>query len=328
VSTKQRHWNWPGIPASFFGIVLGLIGLGGSWRAAHELWALPAMIGETLMFAGCLVWLVLLILFIIKWIVSVEAGLTEARHPVQCCFIGLVGVSTMLVAVALQPYAHRAALAVFAVGLVFTLGFALWRTGALWQGERDPATTTPVLYLPTVAGAFVTAIATSSLGFADWGRLAFGAGLFSWLAVESVLLHRLYTVTTLQPALRPTLGIQLAPPTVGALAYLSTTSGPPDMVVYGLVGYGLLQTLLLVRLLPWILQQPLSAAYWSFSFGLTALATALLRMTLRGDTGPAATLAPLVFAIVTAVIALLMLWTLWLLLAGRILPPVAVPART
>jgi tellurite resistance protein len=51
-------------------------------------------------------------------------------------------------------------------------------------------------------------------------------------------------------------------------------------------------------------------------------------LTLRGDTGPAATLAPLVFAIVTAVIALLVLWTLWLLLAGRILPPVAVPART
>jgi hypothetical protein len=64
-----------------------------------------------------------------------------------------------------------------------------------------------VLYLPTVAGSFVTAITASSLGFADWGRLAFGAGLFSWLAVESVLLHRLSTVTALQPALRPTLGI-------------------------------------------------------------------------------------------------------------------------
>jgi tellurite resistance protein len=330
VATHPHQSKWPGIPASFFGIVLGLIGLGGSWRAAHELWALPRVVGETLMFAGCLVWFVLLILFVVKWIVSVEAGLSEARHPVQCCFIGLVGVSTMLVAIALQPYAHRTALAVFAAGAIFTLGFALWRTGALWQGERDHAATTPVLYLPTVAGSFVTAIAASALGFADWGRFAFGAGIFSWLAVESVLLHRLYTVTTLPPALRPTLGIQLAPPTVGALAYLSVTSGPPDVVVYGLVGYGLLQSLLLARLLPWILQQPLSPAYWSFSFGLTALATALLRMTLRGDTGPAATLALPVFIAVTAIIALLALWTLWLLLAGRILPqpaPVA-PAPT
>lgn len=325
VSTDHSHWNWPHIPASFFGMVLGLIGLGGCWRAAHELWALPRVVGEILMAAGCAVWLVLLILFAVKWIVSREAGLTEARHPVQCCFIGLVGVSTMLVAVALQPYAHAAALIVFGVGALFTLGFALWRTGVLWQGERDPAATTPVLYLPTVAGSFVTAIALSTLGFADWGRLAFGAGLFSWLAVESVLLHRLYTVTTLAPALRPTLGIQLAPPTVGALAYLSVTSGVPDMVAYALVGYGLLQLLLLARLLPWILQQPLSPAYWSFSFGLTALATALLRMTLRGDTGPAATLAPFVFAGVTAIIALLVLWTLWLLLTGRMLPPAPVP---
>lgn len=313
------------VPASFFGIVLGLIGAGNSWRAAHELWGLPAVVGESLMLAGVMVWLVLLILFAAKWIFSREAGLSEAHHPVQCCFIGLVGVSTMLVAIAIRPYSHPVALAIYAVGGVFTLGFALWRTGILWQGGRSPEATTPVLYLPTVAGSFVTAIGASVLGFPDWGKLAFGAGLFSWLAVESVLIHRLYTVTALPPAMRPTLGIQLAPPTVGALAYLSVTSGPPDMVAYGLVGYGLLQLLLLARLLPWILEQPVSAAYWSFSFGLTALASAMLRMILRGDTGPMATLGPLVFVIVSALIAVLILRTLWLLVTGRILPPAAVP---
>jgi hypothetical protein len=66
------------------------------------------------------------------------------------------------------------------------------------------------------------------------------------------------------------LGIQLAPATVGALAYLSVSEGPPDMVVYALIGYGLLQLLLLVRLLPWILEQPVSAGYWGFTFGLTS----------------------------------------------------------
>jgi tellurite resistance protein len=53
-------------------------------------------------------------------------------------------------------------------------------------------------------------------------------------------------------------------------------------------------------------------------------------MVLRGDAGPAATLAPIVFTAVNLIIAALMLYTLWLLLSGRILPATAAatPART
>ncbi|MGX4804900.1 dicarboxylate transporter/tellurite-resistance protein TehA [Bradyrhizobium guangdongense] len=323
---STRIGRLPLVPASFFGIVLGLIGLGGSWRIAHQLWAVPSMMGELLMALGILVWGVVLMLFVSKWIMSSEAAWTEALHPVQCCYIGLAGVSTMLVAVAVQPYHLVAAICVFSIGLGFTLGFALWRTGHLWRGGRDPAASTPVLYLPTVAGSFVTAIGAAAFGFPQWGKLAFGAGLFSWLAVESVLLNRLYTSEPLAPAVRPTLGIQLAPATVGALAYLSVTDGPPDTVAYALIGYGLLQLLLLVRLLPWILEQPVSAAYWGFSFGLTALSSALLRMVLRGDTGPAATMAPVVFAAVNLIMAALILRTLWLLASGKVLPPTVAPA--
>lgn len=313
----------PIVPASFFGIVLGVIGLGNSWRAAHQLWGLPAVIGEALMVAGVVVWAVILLLFLAKWLVSAEAAWSEALHPIQCCYVGLAGVSTMLVAVAVQPYQHIVALGIYGGGLLFTLSFALWRTGHLWRGGREPAASTPVLYLPTVAGSFVTAIGAGALGFPEWGKLAFGAGLFSWLAVESVLLHRLYTADALPAAVRPTLGIQLAPATVGALAYLSVTEGPPDMVVSALVGYGLLQLLLLVRLLPWILEQPVSTAYWGFTFGLTALSSVMLRMVMRGDTGPAATMAPVVFGLVNLIMAALMLRTLWLLLSGKILPPTA-----
>jgi len=35
---------------------------------------------------------------------------------------------------------------------------------------------------------------------------------------------------------------------------------------------------LLLRLLPWIMQQPFAASYWGFTFGITALATAPIRM--------------------------------------------------
>lgn len=320
----------PVVPAAFFGMVLGLVGLGSGWRAAHEVWGLPAAVGEASMLAGSIVWAILVVLFAAKWLVARDEALAEARHPVQCCFIGLAGVATMLVSIAIHRYAPPVALVLFAAGSIFTLGFAVWRTGALWQGGRDPGATTPVLYLPSVAGSYVTAIACATLGFPEWGKLAFGAGVLSWLAIESVLVNRLYTATEMPVPLRPTLGIQLAPPTVGAAAYVSVTSGPPDLVVYGLIGYGLVQILVLARLSRWIFAGGFTVSAWSFSFGLTALATAMVRLVGRSDGGPLAVLAPPVFALVTVALAAIILRTIWLLATGRLLPtaPAAAVAAT
>ena len=256
-----------------------------------------------------------------------EEALSEVAHPVQCCFVGLIGVATSLVAGNLLPYSLAAAKILFVAGAAFTLLFAVWRTGGLWFGEREHAATTPVLYLPTVAGSFVTAAIAGALGYPDWGQLAFGAGLFSWLAIESVLLQRMLTATSMAAALRPTLGIQLAPAPVGAVAYLSVTQGPPDILVHAFLGYGLLQALVLLRLLPWIRQQPFAPSYWAFTFGGTALAVAPLRMLQRGDTGAVAELAPYIFVAANVLIGLIAVGTVVLAVQGRLLPkPVVRPA--
>jgi tellurite resistance protein len=147
-----------------------------------------------------------------------------------------------------------------------------------------------VLYLPAVAALFVTATAAGALGHGDWGRLAFGAGFFSWLAIESVLLHRLYTVASMPAALRPTLGIQLAPPVVGAVAYLSVTSGAPDPFAYAMLGYGLLQALLMLRFAALDPPATLCTFLLGLYFGATALATAPLAMVERGATGAVGTI--------------------------------------
>jgi tellurite resistance protein len=311
------------VPASFFGIVLGLAGLGGTWRAAARVWQLPPVIGEALMLVAGIVWAIMLVLYAAKWIYAREEALRELEHPIQCCFVGLIGVATLLISIAVLPHSRLAAEILFAAGASFTLAFGVWRTGILWRGGRDPATTTPVLYLPTVGGAFVTATAAAALGYQDWGQLAFGAGLFSWLAIESVLLHRLYTVASMPAPLRPTLGIQLAPPVVGGVAYLSVTTGAPDMLAYAMLGYGLLQALLLLRLLPWIRQQPFAPSYWAFTFGATALATLPLRMMERGATGAVGSIAPYLFVGANIVVALIAAATLRLVLQGRLLPKAA-----
>ena len=314
------------IPASFFGMILGLVGLGNCWRVAAKIWHLPVWIGETIMLIAVAVWLLLLLLYVSKWLWAREEALAEFKHPILCCFIGLVPVSTVLVALAIAPYAHAIAVLFFVVGAIGQLSFGVYRSGQLWMGGRNPETTTPVLYLPTVAGGFVSAIVASALGYREWGVLFFGMGIFSWLALESIIMQRLYLLEALPKTLRPTLGIQLAPPVVGCVAYLSITSGQPDTFAQIFFGYGLLQALILLRLVPWLFQQPFAASYWAFTFGIAALALSALRFVERGMTGAMEGLAVLLFIGANLVVGGIAVGTLRLLLCGKLLPP-SIPVK-
>lgn len=306
-------------PASFFGMPLGILGLGLAWRGAIHLWPLPSAIPETILAGGVTLWALLVLLYAAKWFVARTEALAEFEHAVQCCFIGLAPVTTSLSALAVLPYSRVLAISLFIAGASGTLAFAVYRTGRLWMGEREIGATTPILYLPSVAGSLVTATAASQMGYGEWGQLAFGAGIFSWLAIESVLLHRLYTGPAMPPALRPTLGIQMAPPAVAALAYLNVGSGVSDLFIQALIGYALLQAVLLIRLTPWIRQQPFTASYWAFSFGAAALAGATIRLASGGARAEQA-LAGLVFAAVNLLVLGLALQTLRLILRGNLLP--------
>src|SRR4051794_14085219 len=47
----------PLVPATFFGMVLGLGGLGNGWRAAARVWNVPDLVGEVLSLSAVAVWL-------------------------------------------------------------------------------------------------------------------------------------------------------------------------------------------------------------------------------------------------------------------------------
>jgi tellurite resistance protein len=317
------------IPASFFGMPLGLIALGLAWRSAAAVWRVPPIIEESLIWGGSLLWMCFFVLYLAKWLWHREAAESEFKDAVQCCFVGLAGVVALLASIGLAPKEPKFALVLFLLGSVWTLVFGLYRTGRLWMGGRKPEATTPILYLPTVAGSFVFASAATSMGHPDWGQLAFGAGLFAWIAIESVIIHRLYTVAELPPALRPTLGIQLAPSSVAAVAYLNVTGNGPNLLVYGLVGYALLQALVLARMWPWLRAAGATPAWWGFSFGAAALPTAALKLLARGDTGAVGVLAPWLFAVGNLVVAAIIVMTIRLLIRGRLLPvPVTAAAPT
>jgi tellurite resistance protein len=176
-----------------------------------------------------------------------------------------------------------------------------------------------VAYLPAVAASFVTAIVAGALGSTPLGVLFFGVGMFSWLALQSVVLRRLLEVAPVAAALRPTMGIHFAPPVVACVAYLSITSGTPDLLARALFAYGVFQGLVLVRLIPWLRAQPFAPSYWAYTFATAACALAEARFLERGLRAPIEWMAPVLFVIANVVIGTIFARSLWLLFARQAL---------
>ena len=313
------------IPLSFFGMAVGALALANVWRGAIRVWAVPEMPATVLTWLGLALWIVLLGAYARKWMVAPAAARAEMTDPVQSSFAALIPTSTLLATQLVHPYAPNVAVALFIAATVGQLALGAVLHGRLWQGGIRPEVVTPAAYLPAVAPGFVGATAAAMLGWQTIGMLLFGASLLSWIAIESMVLNRAAVNAPLPEARRALLGIQIAPPVVGGTAYMALTHGQPDLFAYALLGYGLYQALLMLRLLPWIGTQRFSPGYWAFSFGVAALPGMAIRMVARGGSDlESATFA--LFVAANVIIGLLAWKTVGLLLRGTLLPTPAAPA--
>ncbi len=275
------------VPASLFSVVLGLSGLGQAWRVAVRLWNAPPVVGELVLLCAALVWLGLLVGYVIHGIRQPRRTLDEFRHPVAGGTAALLGISTLLIGQALLLYSHPLAWGLILAGLIWQLLFSVWHTGTLWQGGRQATDSTPALYLPTVAGNFTAASALAALGHPEWAWLLFGAGLFSWLALEPLVIRRLWHGEPLAVEQRPSLGIQFAPPAVCAAALLVIAPDTAAPWLLMLLGYSFYQMLVGLRLKSWLGSQAFGYSWWAFSFGVVSATVACVKLAAAGV--PAAT---------------------------------------
>lgn len=304
------------LPVNYFAVALGTGALGAAWRTGASKGMAPDWVGESILAFNAVVWL-LLVGFLVHAVVKYRAWVCSFwEHPARTCFFSLIPATTAQVGAALYPYAEVPALTLVVLGAVGQLYFASHRIAGTWRGGHAPEATSPVLYLPTVATNFATATAMGFVGWYDMAMLFFGAGLISWFSIEGAILSRLRTLTPLPQGERGIIGIQMAPPFVGGNAYLAANGGTVDWFFLVLTGYGILQLIFLMRLLPWVLEGGFSMSMWGFSFGMGSMVAGGIRLTavgMLGFVGPALTVAGTAF--------LIFLWagTLYLAVKGRLL---------
>jgi len=145
------------LPAGYFGMVLGTIGMGFAWRYASTLWPVSRSIGDGLVTLAMAMWVLLSMAFISRAIRFPASVLREMRHPVSSSFVSLFPATTLLVAIGLAPWCRPLAIGLFVPGVALQLAYAAWQSGGLWRGNHPREATTPGLYLPTVANNFISA---------------------------------------------------------------------------------------------------------------------------------------------------------------------------
>ncbi len=236
------------IPANFYLITFGLVGLARVWHLASSLYGLSAGIGDALFLVAAVVFLLFLAVLMIKLVLAPKTVLADLTDPAIGPFFSLLPITGMLLAVGIEPYTFETARVLFLMFFVAMLLLGGWYTGQWIVAALDADKFGPGYFLPTVAGGLLGADSAASFGLTGLGWMSFGMGMISWLMLGPIVLNRLYFRPGLPGARMPMLAIIIVPPVIAGNAYFVLTGGRIDLLVYVLAGYTVLMALVQLRL--------------------------------------------------------------------------------
>lgn len=319
-SVQHLHFAW-------FAMVMGLCGLSLAWWRALPHWDGAAQLSAGVGALAALVFLVLLLATLWRGIRFSGAVRDDIRHPARHVFVAALPSSLVLLATVAATHGLDGAWvqAIWMLGssalLLVTVGVVQrWFQPGLTQAHFWAAMT-PALFIPVV-GNVLPGLAGVGLGHPAWAAAQYGVAAVLWPVVLALVLVRIGSVGLWPQRLLPSTFIAIAPPSVLALSGVQL--GAPDVLLHLLAGVALLFTLVSLTVLRRCLAQPFAMSFWGLSFPLAASAALALHLAPVGSA--AAWLALAWLLAVTAVVAALLLATVWGLWQGRLLVPEAGPA--
>ncbi|WP_136418725.1 hypothetical protein [Herbaspirillum sp. ST 5-3] len=306
------------LPAGLFAISVGLFGLLAAWRrAAAYRWDFAADVSELLIWPVTAIWGASLLLYILKCRFYPKAVMREYRHPVHGSLQALIPLSILLAVIQFKQPGQDVWLVLTLLALGLNLIIALPVVSVLATGQMPSNAVTPALYLPVVGGALIGGMTLGALHYPGWGALLFGTGISGWALLEARILSTLFE-GPMPEAVRPTIGVELAPPTIATLTAATIWPELPGEALAIGLGLSIGPFVGVMVRYHWWTKVPFSIGFWSFSFPLAALASVMLETVHRG--GWPLWIGILALVLASTVIAFLSLRTLILLAQGRLFP--------
>ncbi|GGK00172.1 dicarboxylate transporter/tellurite-resistance protein TehA [Streptomyces camponoticapitis] len=309
------------IPLNIFSIPFGLAGLAGCWVTASEQNHVPVWVGNMILIITAIVWLLAVAAYLRYALSGPGRLMADLTDNIAGPFASLAVITPMLLAAqGLFPYAPTAGKVLVDIFVVLTVVLGGWFTGQWIYGPLDIDRLHPGYFLPTVAGGLVAAEATARVGQFRVAEALLGLGVLCWFVLGSMIMGRLFFRPALPPALLPTVAIEMAPPTVGSIAYFAINGDRVDSIAAFLAGYAVLMVLAQVRLLPAYLRLPFGPGTWAFAFSSAAVVTTALHWNGLQRPGGYTAYAFILLAAISAFIAWVAARTIQELMRNQFLP--------
>ena len=296
---------------------VGLLALAGAWRRAQGFgWALALPVANVIAGFAVALLSLLLLLYGAKCLRHPRIMAAEFTHPLVGSIMALVPLSLLLCTTYFATPGDNGWLIFTLLALTIQGIIAIRIVTMLTTASLPLASITPALYVPPVGGGLVGGMALSTLGYPGWAALLFGMGLAGWALLEARVLNRIFE-GAMPEALRPTVGLELAPASVATLAAgVIWPQLPGDVLIVGL-GIAAGPIVAVLARYKWWSRVPFSIGFWSFSFPLAALASGVIEVVRRGGWPPF--VGGLTLGLVSAAITFLLVRTLVLTFQNKVL---------
>lgn len=298
------------MPVSMFGGVMGLTGLSFAWHLAGS-GNLFKGIGNSIGIAATIAFLLLTILYLIKWKKFPETVHNELHHPVSVSFFGTFIISLLLLPGVIKTWSIEGAMIMWCIATALMFLFAVYTLRFWLSLPKSIDQIHPAWILPVV-GTLDVPIVGMQLpvqGVREICTFFFSIGLVFTVILFAILFVRL-TIMPLPPEQQAPLLIMTGPLALAFTCYESLNQADlfSDIFLYTdlflLVLFGSK-----VILLPF--RYGFRLNWWSVSFPLTAITTASHRFSLHHQHIAFNVLYWILLSVTTVTILFLLLQTLY-----------------
>ncbi len=263
------------IPLPLFASVMGLAGLAMVWRAAETHWGLDHTLSWLVTHFAAGTFVVLIAAYAFKWFAEPERVLAELNHPVRINFLPAISINLILLGILMTPWYPQVGLDMWRIGAVLQLLLTLIIVNIWLNSERPTASINPAWFIPAVGNVLVP-VAAAPAGYVMTSWFFLSLGLFFWGILVTVIFYRLITKPPLEPQMRPTLVVMIAPPAVSFIALLTLTN-ELTVASQSLFFIAIFFVLLLLPQVPSFLRLPYFPSWWAYTFPLAACTVACFR---------------------------------------------------
>ena len=295
-------------PIMMYATVMGMSGLTIMYQKAALWLGFSALIGEVLMTITTLLFGVISVIYITKFLKYSAAVKKEFSHPVRINFFAAVSISMLMLAIIYKEHYPFVAAFFWYPGAVLHF-YLTMHTISFWiNNNQELDHSNPAWFIPIVGNVLIP---VAGVGFASQGVLLyfFSTGIFFWVILFAILLNRIIFHHQMANKFMPTMFILIAPPAVGFIAYVKIFE-VIDTFAMILFNLALFFTFLIAFMYKNFIKIKFFISWWAFVFPVAAMAISTMLMYHQTQDIPLLVLAYTMIAVTSVIITIVIYQTL------------------